>query len=190
MLVRHEAPVARSGKGDEMRTLLVLGFPYATSANAAGEDVLLQDSDLTSEPGAVAVVSRDDEGAFQLTTRHTLGEDGRPFLWQLLLTALIFLPGSGSLAEEELKALCQRLEALGLSATLQDRVRGMLAPNTSALLVLTTEPVSADALTALGRFGATLLAASLPPDFEVQLMHALHETAGFAMERTDHPADG
>ncbi len=55
----------------------------------------------------------------------------------------------------------------------------MLAPDTSALFLLVTEPVPADTLTSLGRFGGRLLAASLVPDVEAGLMRALHPTDGF-----------
>ena len=40
-----------------MTTLLALGFPYSTSANAAAQDIVLQEPDLATEPDAVAVVS-------------------------------------------------------------------------------------------------------------------------------------
>jgi uncharacterized membrane protein len=146
-----------------MTTLLVLGFPYPTTAGAAAQEVLLQERDL-AEPDAVAVVIRDDQGAFHITTNHTPGTKGYPrFFWQLLLTALILPPGSGDPADEDLEEFFPRPEALGLDDSFQDQVREMLPPDTSALFLLATEPVPADALTALGRFGGKLLAASLVP---------------------------
>ena len=167
-----------------MRTLLVLGFPYSTSADAAAQDILLQEPDLATEPDAVAVVSCDDDGAFHVTTNHTPGEEGRSFFWHLVLTALVFLPGSGRLGDGDLRVFSRRLEALGFDDAFQDRLREMLAPDTSALFLLATQPVPADALTALGRFGGKLLAASLVTDIEAQISDVLSETRGSSVVPT------
>jgi|tagenome__1003787_1003787.scaffolds.fasta_scaffold20949197_4 uncharacterized membrane protein len=147
-----------------MTTLLVLGFPYPTTAVAAAQEIALWEPDLAAEPDAVAVVSRDDQGAVHITTNHTLGRPGRPFFWEHLLTALILLPRAGKPGGDELEDRALSLEALGLDASFQDGVREMLAADTSALFLLTTGPVPADALTALGRFGGKLLATSLSTD--------------------------
>lgn len=163
-----------------MTTLLVLGFPYPTTADAAAQDILLQEPELAAAPDGLAVVICDDDGAFHVTTNHTLVERRPLFFWHLLLTALVFLPGSGALDEQDLNELSQRLEGLGLDVPFQDRLREMLAPDRSALFLLATRPVPADALTALGRFGGKLLAASLTPDVEIRLTHALAETKEFA----------
>ena len=161
-----------------MRTLLVLGFPYSTSADAAAQDILLQEPDLATEPDAVAVVSCDDDGAFHVTTNHTPGDQSRSFFWHLVLTALVFLPGSGTLGEGDLRVFSRRLEALGFDDAFQDRLREMLAPDTSALFLLATQPVPADALAALGRFGGKLLAASLVADIEARISDVLERDQG------------
>ena len=66
----------------------------------------------------------------------------------------------------------------------------MLAPDTSALFLLVTEPVPAGTLTSLGRFGGRLLAASLVPMSRSGLVRALHPTDGCRMEPADHLDDG
>jgi uncharacterized membrane protein len=147
-----------------MTTLLVLGFPYPTTAVAAAQEVALWEPDLAAEPDAVAVVSRDDRGAVHITTNHTLGRPGRPFFWEHLLTALILAPVAGDPGGDDLEDRTPSLAALGLDASFQDRVREMLAADTSALFLLASAPVPADALTALGRFGGQLLATSLVAD--------------------------
>jgi uncharacterized membrane protein len=152
-----------------MTTLLVLGFPYPTTAVAAAQEVALWEPDLGAEPDAVAVVSRDDQGSIHITTNHTLGRPGRPFFWEHLLTALILVPGDGgpgaeNPGDDDLEEPLPTLEALGLDASFQNTVREMLAADTSALFLLATAPIPADALTALGRFGGKLLATSLVAD--------------------------
>jgi uncharacterized membrane protein len=147
-----------------MTTLLVLGFPYPTTAVAAAQEVVLWEPDIAAEPDAVAVVSRDDQGAVHITTKHILGRPGRPFFWEHLLTALILLPRAGEPGGDQPEDRALGLEALGLDASFQDGVREMLAAGTSALFLLATAPVPADALTALGRFGGKLLATSLVTD--------------------------
>jgi uncharacterized membrane protein len=172
-----------------MTTLLVLGFPYPTSANAAAEDILLQEPELAGEPDAVAVVTRDEGRGLQITTNHTLGTRGRRFFWHLLITALVLLPESQTHAAAGLRDHSQRLAALGLDALFQDRLRTMLAPGTSALFLLVTKPVPAGTLTSLGRFGGRLLAASLVADVEAGLMHALHAIDGVLVQPAEHPAE-
>ena len=137
-----------------MTTLLVLGFPYPTTAVAAAEEVALWEPDLGAEADGVAVVSRDDQGGVHITTNHILGRPGRPFFWEHLLTALILVPSAGEPGDVDLDPLLS-LEALGLDASFQEGVREMLAADTSALFLLATAPVPADALTALGRFGGS-----------------------------------
>ena len=102
-----------------MTTLLVLGFPYPTTAVAAAQEVALWEPDLGAEPDAVAVVSRDDQGAVHITTNHTLGRPGRPFFWEHLLTALILAPAAGDTGDDDLEAPFLGLEALGLDAAFQ-----------------------------------------------------------------------
>ena len=153
-----------------MTTLLVLGFPYPTTAVAAAEEVALWEPDLGAEADGVAVVSRDDQGGVHITTNHILGRPGRPFFWEHLLTALILVPSAGEPGDVDLDPLLS-LEALGLDASFQQGVREMLAADTSALFLLATAPVPADALTALGRFGGKLLATSLVIDPRDAIRH-------------------
>jgi len=170
-----------------MATLLVLGFPYPTTAVAAAEEVALWEPDLGAEPDAVAVVSRDDQGAVHITTNHTLGRPGRPFFWEYVLTALILAPAAGD-AGDDLDGPFPGLEALGLDATFQQEVREMLAPDTSALFLIATAPVPADALTALGRFGGKLLATSLvaaPRGALTPPMGSLHRPPGLPLPRQE-----
>lgn len=160
-----------------MISLLVLGFPYPTTGHAAAQEILLQEPDFAAGPDNVAVVSRDDAGAFHVTTNHTPGGGGRSLLWHLLLTALI-LPEDRAGPAHDLAALSDHWPALGVDGSFGEQVREMLAPDTSALFLLATEPVSPDALTALGRFGGRLLAAPLVPDIDARIANALARATG------------
>jgi uncharacterized membrane protein len=172
-----------------MTTLLAIGFPYPTTAIAAAEDVLRLEPDLVSEPDDVAVVICDDNDAYHVTTNHLTGQDEHPFFWHLLLTALIFVPGSGTLTASEQGTFSQRLASLGLLESFQDKLREMLAPETSMLLLL-AEQVPADALAALARFGGKVLAVSLVPDAEEQLAQVLRDTRGRTPPSARKPATG
>src|SRR3954447_11728808 len=172
-----------------MTTLLAIGFPYPTTASAAAEDVLSLEPDLVCEPDDVAVVTCDDSDAYHVTTNHATGQDEHPFFWHLLLTALIFVPGSGTLTATELGTFSQRLAALGLQESFQDKLREMLAPQTSMLLLL-AEQVPADALAALARFGGKVLAVSLVPDAEERLVDALRETGDRTPPLARRPGTG
>ena len=162
-----------------MTTLLALGFPYSTSADAAAQDIALQEPDLATEPDAVAVVSCRHNGAFHVTTTHTLRHEGHRFFWQLLLTALIFLPASRTLTEQDPRPSAGVWRISGSTGPSRRGCARCAAPDTSALFLLTTRSVPADALTALGRFGGKLLAAPLASDIETRLMHAIQEAREF-----------
>jgi len=55
---------------------------------------------------------------------------------------------------------------------------------------LASQPVPAEALTALARFGAKPLVASLGPDIEGGIVRVLHDAGGFDTDSRDAKVDG
>lgn len=158
-----------------MPTLLVVGFLYRTTADAAAQDVLGLEPGLAVETDAVVVVSCDEAGALHVTTNHVPGRDERRSFWQMLLAALIFLPRSPALTRADRHDLARRIARLGLDEDFQDRLREMVVPESSALLLLVDGGLPVDALTSLGRFGGRLLSASLVPDAELRIRQVIED---------------
>lgn len=156
-----------------MATLFVLGFLHRTTADAAAQDMLGLDADLALDPDALAVVSSDDDGSFQVTTHHLPGRDERQTFWHLLLAALVFVPASPSRTDAERRDLARQLRTLGMDEGFQDRLRGLLAPESSVLFLLVDDVVPVEALASLRRFGARLVSAALVPDVESRIARVL-----------------
>ena len=53
-----------------MPTLLAIGYPDETTAAAAGDEARRLARDLHLEPEAVAVISRNEHGGYQVDTHH------------------------------------------------------------------------------------------------------------------------
>lgn len=157
-----------------MTTLVAVGFPYATTAGAAAQDMLVLDPDVTVAVDSIALISCDARGQFQVTTNHrSLRGESRGLFWMLLFTALFFVPVSSVLNGTTLHDLGRRVEAAGVSESFQIRARELLRPDTSALFLVITAPLPVEAMEALGRFGGKVLATSLRDDAETHILHAV-----------------
>jgi uncharacterized membrane protein len=65
-------------------------------------------------------------------------------------------------------------ENLGMKDEFKQRVRDMVQPGTSAILVILRKATSDKFVDALRPYGGTILQTSLPRDAEQQLMRSLH----------------
>jgi uncharacterized membrane protein len=145
--------------------LVVVVFPYATTASAAAEHVRQLEGDLAPDGGSLVVVSCDEQGDFAVTTMYLAEVDtSAAGLWFVLVNALVLLPTSGALTEIAGHALASRLVRAGLSRRFQRNVRDGLRPDSSALLLLLDELPVDDALASLRRFAGVVHMARLNPD--------------------------
>jgi len=156
-------------------TLVAVGFPHATTASAAAEDLLTLEPDLDVDVDAIASISCDDRGQVHITTNHSpVPSESRGLFWQLLFTALFFVPVSTVLNGHSLQDLDRRVEASGVTQSFQARIRELLLPDTSALFVIVADHLPGDAVEALGRFGGRVLAVPLRADAEDLILHAVY----------------
>src|SRR5256885_6370761 len=121
-----------------MSTLIAIGYPDETTATAAGDVVEQLAKDLIIEPDAIAVIRRDREGKFHVTTNHHAVGGGATWgmFWGLLFGLLFFIPGFGMAVGAGLGALMGKVAKTGIDKEFQDQVRGMLQPGTSCLLLV------------------------------------------------------
>ncbi|MDX6230846.1 MAG: hypothetical protein QOI76_4236 [Frankiales bacterium] len=159
-----------------MSTLIAIGYPDETTADKAAAEARRLAADLIIQPDAIAVIKRDREGRFQVTTNHHPVSGGASWgmLWGFLFGLLFFIPLFGMVIGAGLGALMGLVEKVDIDSEFQTRARDMLQPGTSALFLIVEELTFDKAIDALSKFGGTVLKTSLPRDAEAQLQEALH----------------
>ena len=165
-----------------MADLIAIGYDDETTAAAAAEEVKKLAQDLVIEPDAVAVIVRDKEGKYSVTTNHHLVGGGATWgmFWGLLFGVLFFVPVFGMAVGAGLGALMGKVEKTGIDKQFQEQVRDMVQPGTSALFLVVEKVTPDKALEGLSKFGCTVLKSSLSKDAEKEVQDALHGTAAVA----------
>jgi uncharacterized membrane protein len=159
-----------------MADLIAIGYPDETTAAEAEREVQRLVRELIIQPDAVAVISRDQEGKFHVSTNHHAVAGGASWgmFWGMLFGMLFFVPFLGMAFGAGMGALMGKIEKSGIDRTFQRQVRGMLKPGTSALFLVIEKVTPDKAVSALSKFGGTVLKSSLSEDTERQLQEALH----------------
>jgi uncharacterized membrane protein len=162
-----------------MSTLVAIGYPDETTAAAAGEEAQRLAADLIIQPDAIAVISRDKDGKFHVTTNHHAVGGGATWgmFWGLLFGMLFFIPFFGMALGAGLGALMGKMTKTGIDKAFQDQVRDLLQPGMSALFLVVEKATPDKAVEALSRFGGTVLKSSLSKEAEAELQEALHGQA-------------
>jgi uncharacterized membrane protein len=135
-----------------MADLIAIVYDDEATAAAAAEGMGRLTRDLIVEPDAVAVIVRDPEGTYKVTTSHDPVAAGAPYgmFWGLLFGALFF------------------------DQQFQRQVRDFVLPGTSALFLVVEKVIPQRAVEALSRYGGTVLKSSLPTAGKHELQDALH----------------
>src|ERR1700751_1689203 len=151
-----------------MATLVAIGYEDEGTAAEAAEEVRRLSQDLVIEPDAVAVIARDSNGEYHVTTSHHAVGVGASWgmFWGLLFGLLFFVPVFGMALGAGLGALMAKIEKTGINDEFQDQVRGMLQPGTSALFLVVEKVTPDKAIAAMSKFGGTVLKTSLSRDTE------------------------
>ena len=159
-----------------MADLIAIGYDDETTAAAAAAGVDQLTRDLIIEPDAVAVIVRDKDGKYKVTTSHHPVGAGASYgmFWGLLFGVLFFVPVFGMAVGAGLGALLGKVEKTGIDREFQEQVRDMVRPGTSALFVVVEKVTPDKAVEAMSRFGGTVLKSSLSKDAEHELQDALH----------------
>ena len=159
-----------------MADLIAIGYPDETTAFTAAEEARQLASSLVIQPDAIAVIARDKDGSYHVTTSHhpmTKGASWGMF-WGFLFGLLFFIPVFGLAIGAGLGALMGKFAKASIDQQFQDQVRDMLKPGTSALFLMLDKATPDQAVAALSKYGGTVLKTSLSEDDEKVLQDALH----------------
>ena len=158
-----------------MSTLVAIGYPDESTATAAGDEAERLAKDLIIEPDAIAVIRRDKEGKFHVTTNHHAVAGGATWgmFWGLLFGMLFFVPFFGMAIGAGLGALMGKMTKGAIDKEFESRVRELLQPGTSALFLVVEKVTPDKAVEALSRFGGTVLKSSLSKADEEALQKEL-----------------
>jgi uncharacterized membrane protein len=159
-----------------MSTLVAIGYPDETTATAASLEANRLAKDLIIQPDAIAVIIRDRDGKFHVTTNHHEVGGGATWgmFWGLLFGMLFFIPVLGMAVGAGLGALTGKLAKGAINKEFSDRIRSELQPGTSALFLVVESVTPDKAVESLSKFGGTVLKSSLPKETEEELQEALH----------------
>src|SRR5215210_4569046 len=161
---------------NSMADLIAIGYDDEVTAALAADEAAQLARDLVIEPDAVAVIVRDENGKYKVTTSHHPVGAGASYgmFWGLLFGVLFFVPVFGMAVGAGLGALLGKVEKTGIDREFQEQVRDMVTPGTSALFVVVEKVTPDKAIDGLSRFGGTVLKSSLSKDAERELQNALH----------------
>ncbi len=159
-----------------MADLIAIGYPDEATATAAADEARRLAADLIIQPDAIAVISRDKEGNYHVTTSHHMVGAGATWgmFWGLLFGLLFFIPVFGMAIGAGLGALMGKLTKSSIDKQFQDQVRDMVKPGTSALFLMLEKVTPDKAVEAMSKYGGTVLKTSLSKDDEKELQDALH----------------
>ena len=158
-----------------MADLIAIGYDDEETAQKAAEEVYRLANDLVIEPEAVAVIVRDKNGKYKVTTNHHPVAEGVTWgmFWGVLFGLLFFVPVFGLVIGGVFGTLFGVIEKIGVDKQFQRQVRDMVQPGTSALFLVVDKVTPDKAIEALSKFGGTVLKSSLSNDAEQQLEEAL-----------------
>ncbi|MFB9316212.1 DUF1269 domain-containing protein [Cryptosporangium minutisporangium] len=159
-----------------MTTLVAIGYADETTATVAAEEARRLTKDLILQPDAIAVITRDLEGKFHVTTSHRPVASGMSWgmFWGLLFGMLFFVPFLGMAVGAGMGALMGKMTKGVVNKQFEERVRELLKPGTSALFLVVEKATPDKAIEALAPYGGTVLKSSLSHEAEAELQEALH----------------
>ena len=163
-----------------MATLVAIGYPDETTAEAARQTVEGLEQDLVIQADQVAAIRRDAGGRYHITTTHGDASAGGGAVWGGFwgfLFGLIFLvPFAGLAIGAGFGALFGHLGEKAIDKEFQEQVRDQVQPGTSALFMIIEKATPDKAIAALKGYGGTVIKTSLSDEDTEKLQKALTPT--------------
>lgn len=162
-----------------MTTLVAIAYPGEATAAKAADQARRLTGEVVSGIDSIAVLRRDREGKFHVTTSHQEPTSGGNWgmLWEPLFGVLFFVPNFGMEVGNSLGGLMRAVEETDIDGEFRDGVRDIVQPGTSALFLLTDKTPSDDVIEQLSQRGGIVMTSSLSARSEAALQKELHGTA-------------
>lgn len=159
-----------------MANLIAIGYDGETTAHEAAEEVYRLADELLIQPDAVAVIVRDSEGQYTVSTNHHPVGAGSTWgmFWGLLFGLLFFIPVCGLAVGAGLGAIMGKVAKTGIDGEFSEQVRAMVKPGTSCLFLIVENVTPEVAIEGLRQYGGMVLKSSLSDDAQAELQSALH----------------
>jgi uncharacterized membrane protein len=111
-----------------MADLIAIGYPDETTAFDAADEARRLAADLIIQPDAIAVIARDKDGSYHVTTSHHPVGAGASWgmFWGFLFGLLFFIPVFGLAVGAGLGALMGKFTKTSIDKEFQEQVRGMV----------------------------------------------------------------
>jgi uncharacterized membrane protein len=156
--------------------LIAIGYPDETTAFTAAEEAKRLAADLVIQPDAIAVISRDPDGSYHVTTSHHPMTKGASWglFWGFLFGLLFFIPVFGMAVGAGLGAVMGKFHKASIDQQFQEQVRELVQPGTSALFLMLEKVAPDKAVAAMSKYGGTVLKTSLSQEDQDHLQDALH----------------
>lgn len=158
-----------------MADLLVIGYPDEKTAPRVWDELrnLQRDFLVDLEDGAVIIHKPD--GKFEIRTAHNPVE-GQTFwglFWGFLVGLIFLVPLFGMAVGAATGAIFGAIEKTAITKDFQERVRNLVKPGTSAILMIVRKVTTDKVLDTLKPYGGTVLKTSLSREDEARLQEAL-----------------
>lgn len=162
-----------------MSDLIIIGYPDETTAQKVWEELVRLERDYLVDLDDAAIIRRDRKGKLHITTpaHHAVAWGTFSGLfWGVLIGLILLFPLAPlvGVAGGIMGAALGAAENLDIKDEFKQRVRDMVQPGTSAILVILRKATPDKFVDALRPYGGTILQTSLPRDAEQQLMRSLH----------------
>lgn len=162
-----------------MSDLIVIGYPDEETAGKVWQELVKLERDYLVDLDDAAIIRRDQKGKLHVTTpAHHAVEWGTlsGLFWGTLIGLIFLFPFAPlvGVAGGVMGAALGAAGKLGIKDDFKQRVKDMMGPGTSAILVIVRKATPDKFLEALKPYGGTVLQTSLSHDAEQELMKALH----------------
>ncbi|MGA5193050.1 DUF1269 domain-containing protein [Streptomyces exfoliatus] len=160
-----------------MSELIVLGYDDRAVANRAFATVQELERGHVVELTGIAVVTVDADGETHVDTPAR--REGQVALsatagalWGMVFGMIVLTPGIGVVGAA-VGGLIGKLNQMGVDNKFRDKVRSLLEPGSSAVVIMASKVTEDKFAAALEKFGGTVLTTSLPEESERELAEQL-----------------
>lgn len=162
-----------------MAELVVIGYPDQRTAERALATLGTLQQDLVIDLAGAAVVVADENGKLTMSSpTHATGAGAASgALWGMIFGLLFLIPVAGLVIGGAMGAMFGKMGDLGIKREFIEQVRGLLTPNTAALVVMYRKVTPDKTIAAIAPFGGKVLKSSLSTETEQALDEALSQGA-------------